>query len=169
MIFEWFNVVFSGPTEQAKLFTVAISTILAVTLLLMNQWFIGNRARKERLIEKLEDLTSAIHEFYSLGVEVNRCLHLSKKYDEKAIDKFIGLGIKIDTLCSLYFNNSTIDTSISADIISIGMEELNKPKLGNGATIPSDHPFMEMNEEIHIWFEDSQLKIKVLIKKHITS
>lgn len=42
MIFEWFSTVFSEPTEQAKLFTVAISTTLAVTLLLLNQELLSN-------------------------------------------------------------------------------------------------------------------------------
>jgi hypothetical protein len=168
MIFEWFTAVFSDPTEQARLFTVAISTILAVSLLLVNQWFISNRARNSRLIEKLEDLTSAIHEFYSLGIEVNRSLLLDKKYNEDSIDKFTGVGIKIDTLCSLYFSHALIDTNITANIISIGMDELNEPKLPNGATIPSNHPYIEGNEELHNWFEDSQSKVKLLIKKHIS-
>ncbi|OEE31290.1 hypothetical protein [Vibrio ordalii] len=85
MIFEWFSTVFSEPTEQAKLFTVAISTTLAVALLLLNQWFIRKRDKKERTIEKLEELIGSVREFYSLGNEVNRSLNLNKNYDENLI------------------------------------------------------------------------------------
>lgn len=167
MIFEWFSTVFSEPTEQAKLFTVAISTTLAVTLLLLNQWFIRKRDRKERVIEKLEELTGSVHEFYSLGAEVNRSLNLGKNYDEKLIEKFVGLGIRIDTLCSLYFRKSKIDTTISTNIISLGMDELSEPKLESGDTIPSDYPYIEANEELHIWFEAAQLKLEKLINQHV--
>ncbi|TOP47111.1 hypothetical protein CGH14_23510 [Vibrio parahaemolyticus] len=167
MMFEWFSTVFSEPTEQAKLFTVAISTTLAVTLLLLNQWFIRKRDSKERAIEKLEELTGAVYEFYSLGTEVNRSLNLGKDHDEKLIEKFVGLGIKIDTLCSLYFRQSKIDTSISKDIISLGMDELSEPKLENGDTIPSNHPYIEANEALHTWFEAAQSKLEKLINQHV--
>jgi hypothetical protein len=167
MIFEWFTTVFSEPSEQAKLFTIAVSTTLAVSLLLLNQWLISSRAKNSRLIEKLEELTSAVHEFSSVGYEVNRSLLLERKYDEGSIDKFLGVGIKIDTLCSLYFNKTPIDTSISTSIISIGTDELNEPKLPNGATIPSDHPYSEVNEELNIWFDEAQIKIKILVEKLI--
>ncbi|EGR0730471.1 hypothetical protein RDG66_16555 [Vibrio cholerae] len=167
MIFEWFSTVFSEPTEQAKLFTVAISTTLAVALLLLNQWFIRKRDKKERTIEKLEELTGSVREFYSLGNEVNRSLNLNKNYDENLIEKFVGLGIRIDTLCNLYFRQSKIDTSISADIISLGMDALSEPKLESGDTIPSDHPYLETNEELHMWFETSQSKLEKLIHQHV--
>lgn len=167
MIFEWFSTMFSEPSEQAKLFTVAISTTLAVTLLLLNQLFIRKRDRKERTIEKLEELTGSIYEFYSLGIEVNRSLNLGKTYDDKLIEKFVGLGIKVDTLCSLYFRQSKIDTSIFADIISLGIDGLSEPKLESGDTIPSDHSYLEVNEEFHAWFEESQLKLEQLINQHV--
>jgi hypothetical protein len=36
-MFEWFSLAFGEPKEQARLFMILISALLAITILLLNQ------------------------------------------------------------------------------------------------------------------------------------
>jgi hypothetical protein len=164
---EWFTLVFGEPKEQAKLFTIVISTILALTILLLNQWFIIKRARNERLIVKLEELTKAIHAFATIGFEVNRSLHLDKSYNDDLINKFKELGDEVDMLSYLYFKNSSIDSDISADIINVGIDEIKKPKMPAGSNIPSNNSYIIGMFEIQEWLDNSKTIIKTLTRQHI--
>lgn len=48
-----------------------------------------------------------------------------------------------------------------------GLDELNQPKTVDGETIPSYHPYIETNEELNLWFEESQLKLEGLVNLYV--
>jgi hypothetical protein len=89
---EWFNSAFGEPSEQAKLFTVVLSTIFAVVIVLLNQWFISRRARNELLINKAE-------EYYAMVSLVDGNLH------NEMYHRFFKEDLEFDTQC---INKSTL-------------------------------------------------------------
>jgi hypothetical protein len=165
-VFEWFSLAFGDPKEQARLFMVLISTSLAITILLLNQWFISNRAKKERRIEKLEELTTAIHGFYSACNDVNCRLYLAVGASNVIINPLNEFTIQIDKLNALYFQDSPICTILSNEI----SDEVTNEITANG-TIPriniSDSSYRHMNNRLKNWFEDAMKTINILTKKHI--
>jgi len=47
--------IFSSTSDQAKLITTLITAVIAIVAILVNQWFNTKRARKSKLIEKIEE------------------------------------------------------------------------------------------------------------------
>jgi hypothetical protein len=168
-MFEWFTIVFAEPKEQAKLFTIIVSTVLAIMILLLNQWFISRRGRKDRLIVKLEELTTAVHGFSTSCSDASKLLFLELRDADKKIQEYKSFSAQIDTLCALYFQKYTIITTPLVEIHNLIINESNIQKelheiadeKGRGRT------YMVISRELNSWFSDSEIILKKLTKKHI--
>lgn len=57
---QWLMGVFEASSDQARLVTTILAAIIAVSVVLLNQWFNTKRARKETLIKKIEEIYSAV-------------------------------------------------------------------------------------------------------------
>lgn len=166
---NWFEVAFASPQEQARLFTVAISTVLAITILVLNQWFINRRTRKERMIEKLEELTTAIHGLVSSGHAANHSLFIDKIDDRSSIDQLREFNLQIDKICSLYFQSAKICTKTSYEILNdilLVQYKFNKEIEIDNKNDPGKS-FLTLNQKINKWFKESDDTIKLLTKKII--
>ena len=117
---EWLLVVFSSPSEKAKLISIVVSAILAVSILLLNQWFNSRKSRKELYINKIEELLTTLYSYERLSINIIVASHTSPSSQE-TVDKMIdGLEMsdKIEMLCSLYlkqieFNPKDIQSLIN--------------------------------------------------------
>lgn len=63
---DWLSSIFSDKEQQAQLITVSLSVTVAIFVVLLNQWFLSRRARKETLINKLAALYIAVGEYEEL-------------------------------------------------------------------------------------------------------
>ncbi len=166
---EWFSLAFDDPKEQAKLFIALISTLLAITILLSNQWFISRRARKERLIIKLEELTIAIQGYYSAGYSINNDIHISKKDVAISINEMKEFGRKVNTICALYFNNISINTE--KIVKDIEVKAYASTKYNHTATTVAQfitiNSHTQLKNDLANWFEDTMKIINFLTTKHI--
>jgi len=52
--------IFSEQSDQARLVTTLIAAVIAVAVVLLNQWFNSKRARKDKIIEKIEETFSSM-------------------------------------------------------------------------------------------------------------
>ncbi len=62
---NWFLQVFSEPRQQAQLVAIVVSACIAILVLLLNQWFINRKSRKDLHIQKIESLYESINQYES--------------------------------------------------------------------------------------------------------
>lgn len=166
-MFEWFSLAFAEPKEQARLFMVLISTFLAITILLLNQWFITRRARKERLIEKLEELTTAVHGFCSESLEINRLLSLGHINNETNSNSLRQFNAQIDKLNALYFQELPVSTKLSNEITNELSDDIAVKKTSYTNSPLNPVHIRHTEKRLNDWFEVAKNTINTLTKKHI--
>lgn len=108
---DWFQNVFSTPSEQGRLFTALVSVLLAVFVLLLNQYFANKRERKKILMGKVEELYLTSLDYLEACDQLITDIQKSKfrceagyyRNDEVAYAKMVNSVTKIEMLCDLYF------------------------------------------------------------------
>lgn len=164
---DLFLAAFSSPKEQAKLFMVLFSTLLAITILLLNQWFINRRGQKERMILKLEELTNAVHGVASVGHEINFA-RLNKLPDTENIIRLKGFCIEINKLCTLYFKKHPIDTGIEHEILIVRLNTNYLPTTHSSRIeIMNKDNFVIVRDILDKWFDETDAVISILTQKYI--
>jgi len=164
---NWFHNAFASYEEQAKLFTTLISVILAITVLLLNQWFSKQKSRQDLLINKLEKLATALYEFQHISSELIHSFFLEQKVDIEKQTKLITLANEIEMISKLYFKQFKFDIDLASTIISCGYEHLSEPKLSPGESIPSDHPYIEFSEYMNELNIQVERTLETMAKKYI--
>jgi hypothetical protein len=127
---QWLVTIFESTSDQARLATTIIAAIIAIAVVLLNQLFNARRARKEKLVGKVEEIYSALikmqllksaihnevvtgypkkrkssHPGISYGVQLEhekKEAEWSRKIDGMR-DEFSGLGSTAFMLTGLYF------------------------------------------------------------------
>ena len=108
---NWILEVFSDKSDQARLVAILISAVVAILVVLLNQWFLSRRSRRELLIEKIEELFSASNEYVSACRELMDSLipqgsEQPDKYYEYpsiSVNKLNDSITKLQMICGLYF------------------------------------------------------------------
>jgi len=111
-MFSWFNSIFAQPAQKAQLIAILFSAFVAVTVLLLNQWFLSRRARKELYISKIEELYSAICEYELLSYDFMSLLFNGKVEDEatkELLNKSLASLQKIEMYTGLHFPDISFD------------------------------------------------------------
>ncbi|MCV3263204.1 hypothetical protein OGZ01_11005 [Vibrio harveyi] len=78
-MFDWFIKTFDSAQQQATLFSIVVSTILAISLLLMNQWFTSRKAKADLRVLKLEELMNTLYAYERLCFDVIAYTKLQQK------------------------------------------------------------------------------------------
>ena len=86
---EWIQEIFSSPSEQARLVTVLISVVLAISLVLLNQWFSRRKTKNDLTIEKLEKLASSLYSFQRVASSLVHSFFLAQRIDEEKKNEII--------------------------------------------------------------------------------
>jgi hypothetical protein len=167
-MFEWIALAFEGPKEQAHLITIVISTVVALSIVLLNQSFINRRAKNERIIIKIEELTNAIHTIMSSSLAAGKSFLLERVTDEENIAKFEASQAEIEKLCALYFRKTPISTENLSEVLDL----INYSKKLHTDDIDheSDHrgdTYMILAKNINKWGYNADKILQSLIKKHI--
>ncbi|MGR2884489.1 hypothetical protein ABMX65_22360 [Vibrio vulnificus] len=53
---DFLSSIFAEKAQQAQLISIGVSAFVALIVVLLNQWFLSRRARKEVYIKKIEEL-----------------------------------------------------------------------------------------------------------------
>lgn len=110
---NWLVEIFSDKSDQARLIAILISAVVAILVVLLNQWFLSRRAKRELLIEKIEELFTASNEY------VAACRNLMDSLQQQGIDRpeeyfsypsdFVNSLndsiTKMQMICGLYFRS----------------------------------------------------------------
>jgi hypothetical protein len=114
----WLSNIFSAPSDQARLIAILISAIVAVLVVLLNQWFMTKRAKRELLIEKVEELYLVSGEYIKcctnllIPIQGNTTSNIIANYDypqELALELTMSIN-KMQMLCGLYFSSHNFRT-----------------------------------------------------------
>lgn len=114
---NWLFEVFSEKSDQARLISILISAVVAVCVVLLNQWFLSRRSKRDLLIEKIEELFEAANEY------VSACRELMDSFSEEsvnnkqeffnypasAVNKLNDSITKMQMICGLYFRSEKFD------------------------------------------------------------
>ena len=81
---NWITEIFSSPSEQARLATTIIAAIIAVTIVLINQWFNSRRSKNEKIIEKIEETYKSIIKLEEIFFNIhNEIISNYQHFDEQ--------------------------------------------------------------------------------------
>ncbi|MEP4547387.1 MAG: hypothetical protein ABJ000_14515 [Saccharospirillum sp.] len=108
---NWIVEVFSDKSDQARLVAILISAVVAIFVVLLNQWFMSKRSKRELLIEKIEELFSASNEYVSACRELMDALAQQDidrpgkyyEYPSESVNKLNDSITKMQMICGLYF------------------------------------------------------------------
>ncbi|MFY8351484.1 hypothetical protein AAEU29_13170 [Pseudoalteromonas sp. SSM20] len=165
--------IFSENSDQAKLVTTIIAAIIAVAVVLLNQWFNSRRSRKEKLIDKIEEMYAGVIglrelnrliyiEFlkgYELARKGNYASGLLKDPDSKIADLSNEYSNKLhstEMLAGLYFNT----TLNCMKKIKESFAELHKQlaiKGGIGSKAKLDKELAKMEETFNELFKELEV------------
>jgi hypothetical protein len=114
---NWLFEIFSEKSDQARLITILISAVVAVSVVLLNQWFLSRRSKRDLLIEKIEELFEASNEYVAACRELMDSLTEQSadlrqeyfNYPASAVNKLNDSITKMQMICGLYFRSEKFD------------------------------------------------------------
>lgn len=112
---NWFIEIFEAKSDQARLVAILISALVAIGVVLLNQRFNDKRARRELLVEKIEELYEVSNLYISacreLLVSSQEHRALGGDYDppRDLVLQLHGAINKTDMLLGLYFSGHRIN------------------------------------------------------------
>ena len=62
-VYKFFTVIFSTNSDIARLISILISSIVALGIIILNQYFVNKRERRNLRIEKIEEISKLITEY----------------------------------------------------------------------------------------------------------
>ena len=112
----WLSEVFSSNSDKARMIAILISALVAIGVLLLNQYFLSRRTRKELLITKIEELYQSAIEYESKARELLKGIDKGQR-DERGnfylnpelIDAMNDEVHKMDMLVGLHFPEVNFD------------------------------------------------------------
>jgi hypothetical protein len=121
-LLNWIIDIFSDKSDQARLVTVVLSALVAVFVVLLNQWFNSRRSRRDLLIEKIEELFETSNEYIAACRELLDFLkapntsvkHLhsgpqNQDLPKNSVNKLNDAVTKMEMICGLYFKSAKFD------------------------------------------------------------
>ncbi len=170
---DWLQEAFSAPSDKARLVSILISVLLAISVLLLNQWFIDKRERKKIISEKIEEMYKASIAYVNAANELLRDCTNSEKYIDnlyeidRALLSNLNDSIKIiDMLCALYFEEIKFNKS-EYTIENIPMVIATSTSAKNLEERPSAQHFEKSKEHISNAEKTLTEICESLMRKHV--
>jgi len=150
---------FSEKSDQVRLVTFLLSALLAVFVLLINQYINTKRNKRDLLLSKVEDLYKSSIEYTNLCTEIlddvqhqNVDYPSVKKEHRREVQNILR---KMEMLCGLYFPDSGFDTN---DYRLCNMEVLEYLEKGKHSEEGEMHCMWEDARQ-HIVNSDAELAV----------
>ncbi|MEM5508472.1 hypothetical protein WNY98_06305 [Pseudoalteromonas sp. AS71] len=132
-MFEWLCSIFVEKAQQAQLITIVITAAMAIVVVLLNQYFLTKRARKEIYIKKIEEFHSLIIEYEIAG---NRLIHsyYAHRYEHEGIMQYgetiDNAIVKMQMIIELYFPSVNFEENEYRSLFD-SLHTLNYKKAGD--------------------------------------
>lgn len=127
----WLCSIFAEKAQQAQLIAIVITAAMAIVVVLLNQYFLTKRAKKEIYIKKIEEFHSLIIEYEVAG---NRFIYAKSNNDHeglkqhgKTVDNAI---VKMSMIIELYFPSVSFKESDYRSVFD-SLHELNYDEAGD--------------------------------------
>ena len=120
---EWFLAIFENVSDRAKFFAIFISSLVAITVVLLNNYFSRKSAQRSLDIDKLEELYQGLINFRTKSRRFIRKLYTKEKESEelrKLMRDAIDSLEPLEVIATLHFRNIEFDSEEIAKNI-IGM------------------------------------------------
>lgn len=166
---EWFVKTFETAAQQATLFSICVSTLLAVSLLLLNQWFSKRKDNRNLRIVKLEEFATAIYSYERLCFDILSRLYNHPSTDQETINKMIEsveLSDKIEMLSALYFSNIQFKPKTTQSIIYKVHHQFEVLELNNKSNPKNYVSYKDATERIKLIITDLKSSVKQEMGKH---
>ena len=166
---EWFVKTFGTAAQQATLFSICVSTLLAVSLLLLNQWFSKRKDNRNLRIVKLEEFAAAIYSYERLCFDILSRLYNHPPTDQKTIDKMVEsveLSDRIEMLSTLYFPNIPFEPKTTQSIVYKVHRQFDILELNNKPNPKTYVSYKDATEQIKETLTDLKSSVKQEMGKH---
>ncbi|HHX8286467.1 TPA: hypothetical protein ACVOYT_004651, partial [Vibrio diabolicus] len=128
---HWFTTVFSQPAQKAQLFSILLSALVAFSVLLLNQWFTSRRARKDHMINKIEEFYEAIGEYEKCAFELFSTM-FSYSEDQtqfqEVLDRLQTSVQRVEMYIGLHFPEISFDTKAHSKLMQTAYYNLSDAK-----------------------------------------
>jgi hypothetical protein len=166
---NWFFETFSSSVEQAKLFAIVLSAILAICLLLTNQWFIARKSKKELIISKIEELLTNVYAYERLTLDILSRLFNEGVIDQGTLDKMVEsaeVSDKIEMLCALYFSKISFDAEHTQSIVLNVFNQFDAVEMGNDYPKDKYASYQQSCLELKEILTPLKKSLKILMSSH---
>jgi hypothetical protein len=161
---QWLLEIFESKSDQARLVAILVSAVVAIFVVLLNQWFVARRARRELLISKIEKLYVASSEYvsacrnilYALNEDGHRSEHGYFNPPRNLVDEIADSLSKIEMICGLYFPEIDFDP----DKYRIWNMEI--IKASEKGTVPPEEEGYMMHEDAWLHVRNSRATLDIL-------
>ena len=123
---DWFLQVFSEPRQQAQLVAIVVSACIAILVLLLNQWFINRKSRKDLHIQKIESLYESINQYESESMRlISQLFH--KVDNAECLETLFKARSHFQTIemyLNLHFSGASLDINPHQEFFTLINEEL---------------------------------------------
>ncbi|OEB83477.1 hypothetical protein BBM86_08955 [Vibrio parahaemolyticus] len=166
---EWFRKTFETAAQQATLFSIVVSTLLAVSLLLLNQWFSTRKDNRNLRVVKLEEFATAIYSYERLCFDMLSRLYNHPPTDQLTIDKMVEsveLSDRIEMLSALYFSSIPFDPSATQSIVYKVHRQFDSIELNNKIDSKSYVSYVDATKEVKDVLTALKSSVKLEMKKY---
>ena len=141
-----------------------MSAVVAILVVLLNQWFVARRVRKELLLSKIEELYVASSEYvtacrnilYALKEDEHRSEHGYFNPPRNLVDEIGDSLSKIEMICGLYFPEIIFDPD------KYGVWNMEIIKAAEKGTFPSEEEGYMMHEDAWQHVRNSRATLDIL-------
>ncbi|MDS1828970.1 hypothetical protein QX223_22120 [Vibrio vulnificus] len=164
---EWLAKVFSSPSEQATLFSILVSTALALSVLALNQWFSRSRDKRQLKINKLEELSVSVYRYERECLEILSRLYQLPSTNQETLTKLtqtVEVADTIEMLCSLYFPNITFDAAKTQSMLLVIYKQAEY--IEENQPLDIYHPYTTSSEKVRGILGDLKEQIHTEMVKH---
>lgn len=113
---DWLADIFASNSDKARLIAIVVSAVIAIAVLLLNQYFTTRRTRKDILIKKIEEIyqSSLAYKKHAeqllKGIKKGERDHFGNFYiDQTLIDTMNEEVEKIEMIVGLHFQSIKFD------------------------------------------------------------
>ncbi|MCG7868233.1 MAG: hypothetical protein JAY74_17950 [Candidatus Thiodiazotropha taylori] len=139
--------IFSDTKDQARAITAIFVSVMALSAVFINQWFTSRRARKEKLVEKIEELHLLLLDALNMVRDKN-----------SSIEELYSTIQRINMLASLYFRDLV---ESSDNVIALSSEMLNAR---NNKSYDEE---FELGDALRSHLSAALVQTEILMSKHM--
>ncbi|MCS0325528.1 hypothetical protein ND930_24725 [Vibrio diabolicus] len=171
---HWFTTVFSQPAQKAQLFSIVLSAFVAFSVLLLNQWFTSRRARKDHMINKIEEFYEAIGEYEKCAFELFNTMFAQSEDSsqfQEVLDRLQTAVQRVEMYVGLHFPEINFDSKAHTKLMQTAYYNLSYAKAsrsgyGNNDSIHKMDSVNQLLDKVRENTSHIKTDAQALMKRH---